>query len=289
MTAGITAELDIETAPGPGRRKRWITEAQAAAIAQVPHFGNSEYRALDLNAVLDGYYYNFVEPLLKLNPNPRVVADVGAGYGWLSLAFALNTSARVIVVEYDPARLAAARAIAGILGVGGNMEWVTASVDALPLSDRSVDAVYCIEVLEHAGVQEACARELARISRDLLVVTTPNKVFPVIGHDTCLPFCHWLPLRVRDVYAAAFGRRALQHNNLFWSPRRLLRALPDFARVSRFMQFGSFEEYRRARQNLERRGGLAASCLAVYFAAVARFGGGSLSLLPNLAATFRRR
>jgi len=229
--------------PGP----RWVSQAQQAAIRQVDHFRRSEYRNLDLDRLIASYVYDFVEPLLRLQPSAARVADVGAGYGWLALAFALRAGVRVVVIEYDAQRLLAAQRIAAILGVADRMEWVNASIAAIPLPDQSVDAAYCVEVIEHTGVDPAFVRELGRITRDVLVITTPNKLFPVIGHDTELPFCHWLPLPARNLYARAFGRIRRQHNNLFWSPRRLLGAMEGFRRVSTFLQFEDYARYREVR------------------------------------------
>lgn len=110
-----------------------------------------------------------------------------------------------------------------------------------------------------------------------------------IKHETELPFCHWLPLRVRDLYATAFGRRALQSNNLFWSPFMLFGGLRGFRRTSRFLQFGSYGEYQLAQTRLAPRRGIGAVCQAIYFAAVARCGRYAVFFLPNLASTFRRR
>jgi ubiquinone/menaquinone biosynthesis C-methylase UbiE len=268
--------------------RRWISREQMDAIRRVDHFARSEYRGLDLNRVLDEYMADFVEPLLRLAGTPKTVADVGAGYGWLSLAFALRTEAKITTIEYDGARLDAAREIAGILGLAGRIEWVQASIASLPLPERSMDAVYCIEVIEHTGVRKDFVAQLCRISRDVLVITTPNKLFPVINHDTALPFCHWLPLRIRDLYASAFGRRGRQENNVFWSPRRLFGSVAGFRRVSRFMQFASYAEYRdrapagRKRSTLARRG------LDAYFALTSLLGRRSAWVLPNLASTFRR-
>jgi ubiquinone/menaquinone biosynthesis C-methylase UbiE len=269
-------------------RRRWISREQMEAIRRVDHFARSEYRQLDLNQVLDEYMCDFVEPLLRLAGAPTAVADVGTGYGWLALAFALRTEAKISAIEYNGPRLEAARQIAEILGVAHRIEWIEASISSLPLPERSMDAVYCIEVIEHTGVHDEFVAQLCRISRDVLVITTPNKLFPVINHDTVLPFCHWLPLRVRDLYASAFGRSARQENNLFWSPRRLFGSVSGFRRVSRFMQFACYADYRELRLAGGRRLTLARRCLGVYFALASLLGRHSVYVLPNLASTFRR-
>jgi 2-polyprenyl-3-methyl-5-hydroxy-6-metoxy-1,4-benzoquinol methylase len=290
--SNIALPEDEAAGAAGGRRhvgRRWISEEQIAAIRQVDHFSGSEYRGLDLNRVLDEYINDFVEPLLRLAGAPATVADVGAGYGWLTLAFALRTGARITAIEYNGARLDAARKIARILGVEHRIEYVQASIASLPLPERSMDAVYCIEVIEHTGVQADFVAQLCRISRDVLVITTPNKFFPVINHDTALPFCHWLPLRMRDRYASAFGRVGRQENNLFWTPGRLLGSAGGFQRVSRFMQFASYADYRDAQSASGKPLTLARRCLNAYFALASLLGKRSVYVLPNLASTFRRR
>jgi SAM-dependent methyltransferase len=227
--------------------------------------------------------------LQRLTGSPRTVADVGTGYGWLALAFALRTDAHIVAVEHDAKRMAAAQRIADIVGVGHRIEWVNASIASLPIPDRAMDAVFCIEVIEHTGVVPAYVAELCRISNDVLVITTPNKLFPVIGHDTALPFCHWLPLRIRDMYAAACGRSQRQENNLFWSPAKLLASAKGFERESGFMQFASYADYRAARAMRQTRGGVRRRCLDAYFGLAARLRRHAMYVLPNLASTFRRR
>ncbi len=278
------AELATPVRPGP----RWVSADQQQAIRQVDHFKRSEYRHLDLDKLIASYVYDFVEPLLRLQPGAARVADIGAGYGWLAFAFALRTEVRVVVVEYDAQRLLAAQRIAAILGVADRMEWINASIAAIPLPDQSVDAAYCVEVIEHTGLDTAFVSELARITRDVLVITTPNKLFPVIGHDTELPFCHWLPLPARNVYARAFGRIRRQHNNLFWSPRRLLGAVAGFRRVSTFLQFEDYARYSEVRAHLGGRAGWLGKCKAAYYTLVARLGRRAIYFLPNLASTYRR-
>lgn len=265
----------------------WASAAQSAAIANVPHFRDSEYRHLDLNYLIASYVHDFVEPLLRIASQPVSVADVGAGYGWLALAFALRTQAHVIVIEYDSARMAAARQIAAILGVEDRIEWICASIASIPLPSHTVEAVYCVEVIEHTGVQPAYVAELARISRDIVVITTPNKIFPIIRHDTVLPFCHWLPIWSRNIYARVFGRRSMQDSNQFWSPFSLLGALPQFDRTSRFFQFDSYSAYCAAKRLSDPRFGshIAQRC---YLRAVSMLGRHAIFFLPNLASTFRR-
>lgn len=266
----------------------WVSKEQAEAIRLVDHFRSSEYRQLDLDALVDEYVQNFVQPLLALTGGSRTVADIGAGYGWLAFAFALSTDAEVTMLEYDAERARAAQAIAAILGIGHRIRSLVGSIAAIPLGDRAIDAVYCVEVIEHTGVDACFVAELCRISKDVLVITTPNKVFPIIKHDTVLPFCHWLPLSLRNRYAGLCGRRHLQHNNLFWSPRRLMNAVTGFERHSRFLQFATHAQFALARRGPGTRRGWLDRLQAVYFAAVARTGRLSIFLLPNLASTFRR-
>lgn len=274
---------------GEQAHRRWISNEQAAAIRQIDHFCNSEYQRLDLDALVDEYMQNFVQPLIALTGPPRSVADIGAGYGWLAFAFALGTDAEITMMEYDPKRSQAAQQIAAVLGIAHRIRWLVGSIAAIPLNDREIDAVYCVEVIEHTGVEDAYVAELCRISNDVLVITTPNKVFPIIRHDTVLPFCHWLPLRARDIYAGWFGRRNLQQNNLFWSPRRLLGAVSGFERQSRFLQFASHAQYREAQPPASAQRSWLDVFQSGYFAAVARTGALGIFLLPNLASTFRRR
>jgi hypothetical protein len=65
----------------------------------------------------------------------------------------------------------------------------------LPFADASFDYVHSSAVLEHVGSaarQAQFLRELWRVARRGLFVTTPNRWFPVEFH-TVLPLLHWLP------------------------------------------------------------------------------------------------
>jgi hypothetical protein len=65
----------------------------------------------------------------------------------------------------------------------------------LPFEDGAFDLVHSSAVLEHVGSRESQTqfiRELSRVARRAIFMTTPNRWFPVEVH-TVLPLVHWLP------------------------------------------------------------------------------------------------
>lgn len=65
----------------------------------------------------------------------------------------------------------------------------------LPFAADSFDVVHSSAVVEHVGNeanQRRFIEELARVSRRVVFITTPNRWFPVEFH-TVLPLVHWLP------------------------------------------------------------------------------------------------
>ena len=79
---------------------------------------------------------------------------------------------------------------------------------ALPFPDKAFDYVHSSAVLEHVGgtaKQAAFLRELARVARRGIFVTTPNRWFPVEFH-TVLPLIHWLPKPVFRGLLRAMGK-----------------------------------------------------------------------------------
>jgi SAM-dependent methyltransferase len=107
--------------------------------------------------------------------------------------------------------------------------YVQADARALPFADRSFAVGYSNAVVEHlpdAADQARLVAELARVA-DTIVITTPNRWFPVEVH-TLLPFLHWLP---GSVYPRLLAGLSPRHGrDLRLLTPRALRALlpPDF-------------------------------------------------------------
>ena len=75
------------------------------------------------------------------------------------------------------------------------VRFVQADARDLPFADGSYDFVHSSAVIEHVGSharQTAFLRELWRVARRGLFITTPNRWFPIEVH-TVLPLVHYLP------------------------------------------------------------------------------------------------
>src|SRR5262249_24043552 len=88
------------------------------------------------------------------------------------------------------------------------MRFVRANGLNLPFRDGAFDVVHSAAVIEHVGSfapQCALVRELCRVARRAVFVTTPNRWFPVEFH-TVLPLVHWLPKPAFRALMRATGR-----------------------------------------------------------------------------------
>jgi len=68
-------------------------------------------------------------------------------------------------------------------------------------------------------------------------------LFPVIAHDSQVPFAHWLPRDWRPAYARLFGRRDENYGNDFVWPWDLRPLENEFKPVSKYQMFGSLDEF----------------------------------------------
>jgi demethylmenaquinone methyltransferase/2-methoxy-6-polyprenyl-1,4-benzoquinol methylase len=103
---------------------------------------------------------------LHLPPGSRGL-DVGCGVGLyaLWLAEAVGPEGRVVAIEPEAAKVEAAQALVGGETAGGRLEFRPGDGTAIPLPDRSVDWVWCGDVLHHIVETERALREFARVVR----------------------------------------------------------------------------------------------------------------------------
>jgi hypothetical protein len=88
------------------------------------------------------------------------------------------------------------------------LRFVQANALDLPFADASYDFVHSSAVIEHVGShqnQTAFLRELWRVARRGIFVTTPNRWFPIEVH-TVLPLVHYLPPAMFRAILRRLGR-----------------------------------------------------------------------------------
>ncbi|HEY7652860.1 MAG TPA: class I SAM-dependent methyltransferase [Methylomirabilota bacterium] len=93
--------------------------------------------------------------------------DVGCGVGLyaLWLAEAVGKAGRVLAIEPELDKVEAARALVGGRVEPGRLEFKQGDGTAIPLPDRSVDWVWCGDVLHHIVETERALGEFRRIVR----------------------------------------------------------------------------------------------------------------------------
>lgn len=128
-----------------------------------------------------------------------IVLDAGCGEGYgahlLASAASARPGGRVVAVDYDAATAGHVRATYPGLAV------LRANLVALPLAAGGVDAVVCMQVIEHLWDQPGLLAECARVLRPggVLVVSTPNRLTFSPGRDTPLNPFHTRELAAADL------------------------------------------------------------------------------------------
>ena len=125
------------------------------------------------------------------------------------------------------------------------MQFIHSAVQDIALPNDGTDVFVSIETLEHVGREniKPALKNIRRIAAKGVLVTTPNKYFPVIAHDTQLPFIHWLPPRNRRPISRLFHREKADQGNEFVSPLDLRILLDKFRPDASCLTFQDFEEY----------------------------------------------
>ena len=141
-------------------------------------FGGDNKNRIGGHHKSDWSRFQYISSLL---PMAKSVLDVGIGTGaFLSILLSLRKFQRVVgldVTKHSRFTMLFDRHLYDI---------VHASVTKLPLADKSIDVVICMEVLEHIDKQSfmAAVSELRRVAKASLIVTVPyNEPEPIYqGH-----------------------------------------------------------------------------------------------------------
>jgi hypothetical protein len=116
------------------------------------------------------------------------------------------------------------------------LSFVKADGRDLPFPDNAFDYAHSSAVLEHVGsaaMQARFLRELWRVARVGIFVTTPNRWFPVEFH-TVLPLLHWLPVETHRKLLRALGHDMLaKEENLNLLSGASLKAAAQAAGIER--------------------------------------------------------
>ena len=88
------------------------------------------------------------------------VLDLGCGGGFMAEALAQRGAG---VTGVDPAEKAIAAAIAHARAQGLSIRYITAGGEHLPIADASMDAVVCVDVLEHVDDIDQVLNEIHRV------------------------------------------------------------------------------------------------------------------------------
>ncbi len=159
------------------------TEIRLASVKISPHTAMIKEKYIERFGVdkgrLGGYHetdWRRIEYISSLLPEAKSVLDVGIGSAaFLNLLISLNRFQRILGIDIK-------RHPRFTILFGSELyEIMYASVTNLPLADKCIDVVTCMEVLEHIDKQSflAALHELRRVSHFLLVTVPYNEPEPL--------------------------------------------------------------------------------------------------------------
>jgi 2-polyprenyl-3-methyl-5-hydroxy-6-metoxy-1,4-benzoquinol methylase len=272
-----------------------LTEEVIDKINQLEVVRQTGYNRVNFREALNFFVEKYIKQIpdfTRIN-SETVIADVGSGIGLFTFALRLSTNARIISVEPNPELVEGAKQIASYMGINEDIEWRTSGLGELDMKDREADIVFCIEVLEHVFGSKEAIYDLRRVADKFIVLSTPNLWFPVVAHDTRLPFCHWLPVPIRKQYARLFGRQNWEYRNIFWSPYSLNKHLKPFKRISKWYHYSRYQQFLKTFPvYYPYRGGFYVEKLHPvkrgFYGVVSKLGKHAYMFTPSLAGVYQR-
>lgn len=230
--------------PAVGLDQDRINGVQAFLQAQQGIYSN-----LDIAATLDYFTRQYVFPLAeRVVIENAVIVDGGAGHGWFSFAYLLAGGKQAIIADIAQSRLNLAREIAKILNLSQQIQFIQSGIQDIPLQPDSADIFVSLETLEHIGQEniKPALRHIKNIASQAILIATPNKLFPVVPHDTRLPFVHWLPPRQRKIITQKTKRANLDQGNQFVSPFDLKIIMDKYRPDTVCMTFRNVNEFKNS-------------------------------------------
>jgi len=223
-----------------------ITKEQQKKIQSLSLFKNSIYNNLNIEKTILFYINRYVNTIKKIvNISECSAIDCGCGHGWFSFAYLLSGGRHITLVDFDVKRLELARSIASIINIKkDNISFKLSSIDQIKFNENQFDIFVSVETLEHIGREKVTKslEKMNNITSKVVLLTTPNKYFPVIAHDTRIPFLHWLPIKNRKIIAKLFGKENSEHN-YFLSPFDLNIFKNKFNNITSCLSFLDYNDF----------------------------------------------
>lgn len=176
-----------------------------------PMYFKDEINRSDVTAYIEEPMREMFSSIVELGGG--TIMDFGCGGGGSTVCLCRLGATEVHGVEIDGALARLARLRARDCGLG---DAVTIHhferTDALPFDGGTFDIVICNAVFEHIHprLRGAHLGEIWRVLKGggfLFIFETPNRLWPIDGHTTGLPFVPYLPVGLARRYAIRFSRR----------------------------------------------------------------------------------
>ena len=145
------------------------------------------------------------------------ILDFGCGSGASSVILAQLGAGKVVGVDVDERRLSIAQLRVRDYGFSGIIDLhLLSNTNRLPFEDSSFDLVVCMGVIEHVHYKQrrVWLQEIWRVLAPggyLVILETPNRLWPKDIHTTGLWFLPYLPPRVACAYAKLMNAENRTH------------------------------------------------------------------------------